>query len=567
MSVEEAALLRAIRDTPDDDLPRLALADWLDENGVPERAEFLRTQVELARLPHDDPRRSELEDREHDLLAENEAHWLGDLAAADGLHEWEFERGFLTEIAATPFCLAEHAPAVFATNPVRRWRVMSSELDMGQDLIAAGRSNWIRRLEALDLAGWFESIGEMERFLTRSDIGGLRELDLTRRYGLNDLPEILARSPFREGLKVLRVGGRYGDDAPPLDAHEFVRCVQPARLTEFSAVGTMMTADDLRTLLASACFSELTDLGVSDNDLGADAWDAFRSARCRLRALDLSGTALGGVALDMLGCAALSELRVLAIGRCGPAVANIPNLSRSSFWKQAEELWIGSGIFPTRGLDLLFESAGPPTFRTLDVSNNSLRDDGLARLAVSPWSAVLTWLSVAQNHLTDDGLKAFAAAARFPHLRTLHLSFNNSEWSDDATDGISQESVGDVGLIALATSSSIPSLRVLNASGTRATHAALEALVNSPHWRLSGLGLQGCSLGPEAVRVLATSPRLSRLNWLDLSHIQGLGGDVLMPLAESPYLCRLTELDLRGVYLDDEVRDAFLQRLGRRLSL
>src|SRR5690349_11596149 len=112
MSAEETALIRAIRETPDDDLPRLALADWLDENGVPERAEFLRAQVELARLPHDDPRRPALEDREHDLLAENEEHWLGDLAAADGLHEWEFERGFLTEIAATPFCLSEHGPAV-----------------------------------------------------------------------------------------------------------------------------------------------------------------------------------------------------------------------------------------------------------------------------------------------------------------------------------------------------------------------------------------------------------------------------------------------------------------------
>ena len=116
MSVE-AALLRAIRDTPDDDLPRLALADWLDENGVPERAEFLRVQVELSRLPPDDPRRPALEDREHDLLAENEEYWLGDLAAADGLHEWEFERGFLTEIAATPSCMSEHGPAVFATNP------------------------------------------------------------------------------------------------------------------------------------------------------------------------------------------------------------------------------------------------------------------------------------------------------------------------------------------------------------------------------------------------------------------------------------------------------------------
>lgn len=46
-----AALLRGILDHPADDLPRLVYADWLDENGQAERAEFVRVQVELAKLP------------------------------------------------------------------------------------------------------------------------------------------------------------------------------------------------------------------------------------------------------------------------------------------------------------------------------------------------------------------------------------------------------------------------------------------------------------------------------------------------------------------------------------
>lgn len=44
-----AALLRAILDDPADDLPRLAYADWCDENGQPERAGFVRVQLEIAR--------------------------------------------------------------------------------------------------------------------------------------------------------------------------------------------------------------------------------------------------------------------------------------------------------------------------------------------------------------------------------------------------------------------------------------------------------------------------------------------------------------------------------------
>jgi uncharacterized protein (TIGR02996 family) len=45
------ALLRAVCEFPDDDTPRLVLADWLDEHDEHERAEFIRLQCELARTP------------------------------------------------------------------------------------------------------------------------------------------------------------------------------------------------------------------------------------------------------------------------------------------------------------------------------------------------------------------------------------------------------------------------------------------------------------------------------------------------------------------------------------
>jgi len=46
---ERDAFLQAIRDSPDDDTPRLVFADWLTENGDADRAEFIRVQCELAR--------------------------------------------------------------------------------------------------------------------------------------------------------------------------------------------------------------------------------------------------------------------------------------------------------------------------------------------------------------------------------------------------------------------------------------------------------------------------------------------------------------------------------------
>lgn len=50
MANDNPALLAAILATPADDLPRLVYADWLDENGEGERAEFIRLAVEIERL-------------------------------------------------------------------------------------------------------------------------------------------------------------------------------------------------------------------------------------------------------------------------------------------------------------------------------------------------------------------------------------------------------------------------------------------------------------------------------------------------------------------------------------
>ena len=70
---------------------------------------------------------------------------------------------------------------------------------------------------------------------------------------------------------------------------------------------------------------------------------------------------------------------------------------------------------------------------------------------------------------------------------------------------------------ALADAPGLAAVRQVSLSGTLLTAAGVDALINGPHWRLTGLGLSHCNLGPDAVRVLAESPRLARLTYLDLS--------------------------------------------------
>src|SRR4029079_17459939 len=46
-----AGLLDDIREHPDDDGPRLVCADWFDDHGQHDRAEFIRRQCEYERAP------------------------------------------------------------------------------------------------------------------------------------------------------------------------------------------------------------------------------------------------------------------------------------------------------------------------------------------------------------------------------------------------------------------------------------------------------------------------------------------------------------------------------------
>jgi uncharacterized protein (TIGR02996 family) len=71
------AFLQAIIESPEDDNLRLVYADWMDEHGQLERAEFIRVGVQLAHLPGDDPRRQELVARGRKLLNQHARCWLG----------------------------------------------------------------------------------------------------------------------------------------------------------------------------------------------------------------------------------------------------------------------------------------------------------------------------------------------------------------------------------------------------------------------------------------------------------------------------------------------------------
>jgi|SRR5262245_63695048 len=97
---DEKALLSAIWEHPHDDNVRLVYADWLQENGQPERAEFIRLQCERARLDEwDDAERIEaLKAREEVLWKLHRKAWKTGLPKS--LIQAPFHRGFVSPVGS-----------------------------------------------------------------------------------------------------------------------------------------------------------------------------------------------------------------------------------------------------------------------------------------------------------------------------------------------------------------------------------------------------------------------------------------------------------------------------------
>src|SRR3954465_3302831 len=96
---DERAFFDPIRDAPADDAPRLIFADWLDEHGQPDRAEFIRVQCAMDRLPAETGRWKDLFDRSLRLEREGRATWTA--WAQERVLEPRLRRGFVDSVRLT----------------------------------------------------------------------------------------------------------------------------------------------------------------------------------------------------------------------------------------------------------------------------------------------------------------------------------------------------------------------------------------------------------------------------------------------------------------------------------
>jgi uncharacterized protein (TIGR02996 family) len=113
------ALLAAVIANPDEDTPRLIYADWLQENGQPDRAEFIRLQIERELGVANTNRYWELRRRESALLSKRKKEWVRSVRQLLPGSRCEFRRGFVEAVETEASLYLRSEAELYAAAPLR----------------------------------------------------------------------------------------------------------------------------------------------------------------------------------------------------------------------------------------------------------------------------------------------------------------------------------------------------------------------------------------------------------------------------------------------------------------
>ncbi|QJW93430.1 TIGR02996 domain-containing protein [Frigoriglobus tundricola] len=480
MSSDRDALFAAIRDNPEEDTPRLMFADWLDEHGEHERAEFVRLQCELAQLA-DDASDSQavyefLRDRDHvtrpsadwtriddgihrrialdlraaDLFRRHGRAWGPQLPKKSGV-EWSgFHRGFahhvslgnLRKLAALAPQLRGAAPAVTLVSTDFTARVV-------EQLADAGLLGWVRGLVLNS-----EHASGLRELGRHPDAASVRTLKVRGHGAGIELVSALAETPHWTGLHTLDLSETI---SAPADAEILfrTRSLHSLRRLHISGAGRW-TADTVRALTAGG-FAGLTSLRLAECGLVDDAAEVLAAGPhlTSLRTLDLGHNRLTGRGVTALLCSphlanvaflglegnrctglyagrmATAEpggLRLLHCHGCRFIASDVHKLARSP---RLRTLWYldldDNGLGPTAVREIVrgFGKRCPPV---VWLTHNQIGDSGAAHIAKSKAAAGLRVLHLKHNAgMTDAGVRALLDSPHLANLDGLGVSTESDE--------------------------------------------------------------------------------------------------------------------------------------------
>jgi uncharacterized protein (TIGR02996 family) len=426
-SEDRRALFAGVKDTPDDDAPRLVLADWLEEHGDDDdraHAELIRVQCEALR-------------RAASLIDPDRPEPIHALLRMVGYHNNTLPHDF----------------TLLTGTDQRLVALKQREKELLDPWQAEHR---IPVLPRNRLASWDRGFAS----LYLKDVP-FRSRDMAA----------LSAGPF--GPRVDQMALR----ASPGNVAKVARSEMLAHLTGLDVNGQKFGAPELATLVASPHLARLRRL-----DLGLYAgWDmvkvAIRAPQCpRLTHLYLYSSRLDPAGFRDLAAADLRSLESLHLGgtsRMGAAGAKA--LASPPFLAHLRELILTNTGLGPQGVEALASSPHFHCPARLEVGMNGLGAAGLRALLAAPGLVGLVALELFDNAIDDAAVADLAGSARLSGLLSLDLRVNPG--------------VGPAGAEALAGSPHLARLASLDLRGCGIGEVGVRALLRSPHLRRLQLAL------------------------------------------------------------------------------
>jgi uncharacterized protein (TIGR02996 family) len=488
MLSDRDALLAAIRANPEEDTPRLMLADWLDENGEPERAEFIRIQCELERLAADGSdsqqiyefirdvdwvtrpsagwpriddgidRRIALTMRADDLFRRHGESWLPKFAKKHKV-QWgaarhkeassACRRGFPHHVAIdNPRGLKELAPRLRAAVPAVTL-VAANLTDRAVDQLAdADLLGWIC---GLDLYG--DCASGLREFGQRREAAAVREIKLRGYLNAGDCVLAVTDSPFWTGLRSLDFS-----DAAVVDgaaAETLFRAENLRTLRRLSLNGGHWSADTIRAF-ASGTLTELVWLRF--RNCGLDDESVELLAECprlaKLRSLDLPNNSIAGRAVTaLLTSPHLANVAFLSVDHNPGHGLDAKRLAKAT--PGAIRMFHAHGCrFRTADVRALARCPRMRKLWYLDLDANNLGTPAVRELVrgFKDFCPPILWLT--HNRIDDRGAELLANWKAARSLNVLHLRHNYF-----ADTGVS--AITDAGVRAILASQHLANLESL----------------------------------------------------------------------------------------------------------
>jgi uncharacterized protein (TIGR02996 family) len=400
------ALRQAVLASPDDDLPRLVFADYLEENGDPDRAAFIRAQIELAKTPEYEPFAVLCKTRKREWVTGDT--WRGTLPhfhpGGDGHTRWHdppFRRGFGYAVNVG-FLLAAHRGVTYLleAEPVGELHIGgSSPLDQWRQF---SKSKWLTRIRSVALTG-LSSPNEPLRSLRESPytsgITSLR-LETTNFPSIPIILEELFAAPLGKQLTSLSMRHGYGSADETMEA---IAQNGEVSLTDYDLFHMGFGPTAARTFADTGLAGQAEVLRLNGNALTSNGLSILATSVVRLRVLDLSKTSLAPVAAELMSQApAFRSLRKLILDGNPLGTDGIKAISHSQHLTGLRSLGLANTQCDNAAVRYLTRRGVWPNLVEVDLRNNPISDTGAKHLLSAPPAPELTSLMLPTRNLTDD---------------------------------------------------------------------------------------------------------------------------------------------------------------------